>query len=123
MHELCSIEDAVAAIRVSAGTEDESIVVLVCDHENRIVFAVDFAGAPASGVCDAVECVLDAVLQGTVLVVGIVRPHDPGGFTDAEAEAINDLVESCHIDDVCLRDLIVVSRDGWRSVPDVDREV
>ena len=116
---LRSAADAAAAIRLSAGAEDESIVVLICDDASRIQVAVDFAGAPAWGVPEAVDCVLDAVWEGTVLVVGIVRRDDPGTFDEEEAEAIDDLIESCHLRDVCLRSVIVVSEEGWRCVHDV----
>lgn len=116
---LRSAADAAAAIRLSAGIEDASVVVLICDDANRIVVAVDFAGAPAWGLPEAVDCVLDAVSEGTVLVVGIVRRHDRGTVDEEEAEAIDDLIESCRAGDVCLRSVIVVSGEGWRSVDDV----
>ena len=116
---LRSAADAAAVIRLSAGAEDESIVFLICDDDDRILLAVDFAGAPGHGVSEAADCVLEAVLAGTVLVVGIVRAHDPGTFDEEQAEAIDDLIESCQVNDVCLRSVIVVSDEGWRSVHDV----
>ena len=117
---LRTAEDAVAAIRLSAGDLDqESIVVLVCDDDNQVLLAVDFAGAPTTGVCDVVDLVLDAVHEATVLIVGLIRPHDTGVFTGAEAEAIEELVASCLIDDVRLRDIVVVTGDRWRSVTEV----
>ncbi len=117
---LRSAEDAVAAIRMSAGGDDtESIVVLVCDDDNRILLAVDFAEAPTTGVCDVAELVLSAVDEGTVLVVGLIRPHDSGVFTNAEAEAIEELATLCLLSEVCLRDVIVVTGNGWRSAAEV----
>jgi hypothetical protein len=117
---LRSAEDAVAAIRMSAGGDDqESIVVLVCDDENRILLAVDFADAPTTGVCDVTELVLSAVDEGAVLVVGLIRPHDPGVFTNAEVEAIEELAALCLLSEVCLRDVIVVTGNGWRSAAEV----
>lgn len=117
---LRSAEDAVAAIRISAGGDDqESIVMLVCDDENRIVLAVDFAGAPTTGVCDVAELVLAAMDEEPVLVVGLIRPHDSGAFTNTEVEAIEQLAMLCLFSDVCLRDVIVVSRDRWRSAAEV----
>ena len=116
---LRSAADAAAAIRLSAGGDDESIVFLICDDDDRILLAVDFAGAPASGVAEAADCVLDAVLESTALVVGIVRPHDPGTFDAEEAEAIDELIGSCQVADVYLRAVIVVTGGGWRSVADV----
>ena len=117
---LRSAEDAVAAIRMSAAGEDrESIVVLVCDDENRILLAVDFADAPTTGVCDVAELVLAAVDDGSVLVVGLIRPHDSGVFTNAEVEAIEELAALCLLSEVCLRDVIVVTGNGWRSAAEV----
>ena len=117
---LRSAEDAVAAIRMSAGGEDhESIVVLVCDDENRILLAVDFADAPATGVCDIAELVLSAVDEGTVLVVGLIRPHDSGVFSNAEVAAIEELAAFCLLSEVCLRDVIVLTGNGWRSAAEV----
>ncbi len=117
---LRSADDAVAAIRMSAGGEDqESIVVLVCDDDNRILLAVDFAEAPTTGVCDVAELVLAAVDEGTVLVVGLMRPHDAGVFTNAEVEALEELAALCLLSEVCLRDVIVVTGNGWRSVTEV----
>ncbi len=117
---LRSAEDAVAAIRMSAGGDDqESIVVLVCDDENRILLAVDFADAPTTGVCDVAELVLSAVDEGTVLVVGLIRRDDAGVLTNAEVEAIEELAALCLLSDVCLRDVIVVTGTGWRSVAEV----
>ncbi len=114
---LRTAEEAVAAIRMSAGDENqESIVVLVCDEENRVVLAVDFAGAPTVDVCDVADLVLEAVHDATVLVVGLIRPHDTGVFTIAEVEAIVELVASCLVDEVRLRDIIVVAGGRWRSV-------
>lgn len=118
--QLRSADDAVAAIRMSAGSEDqESIVVLVCDDDNHILLAVDFAEAPTTGVCDVAELVLAAVDEGSVLVVGLIRPHDAGLFTDAEVEAIEELAALCLLSEVCLRDVIVVTGNGWRSVAEV----
>jgi len=117
---LRSAEDAVAAIRMSAGGEGrESIVVLVCDDENRILLAVDFAEAPTTGVCDVAELVLAAVDDATALVVGLIRPHDAGVFTNAEVEAIEELAALCLLSEVCLRDVIVVTGNGWRSAAEV----
>ena len=117
---LRSVEDAVAAIRMSAGDlHEESIVVLVCDDENQVLLAVDFAEAPTTGVCDVVDLVLDAVDEATVLIVGLIRPHDTGVFTIAEAEAIEELVASCLVDEACLRDIVVITGDRWRSVSEV----
>ena len=120
---LRNAEDAVAAIRMSAGGEDqESIVVLVCDDENRILLAVDFAEAPTTGVCNVAELVLAAVDEGTVLVVGLIRPNDSGVFTNAEVEAIEELTALCLLSEVCLRDVIVVTGNGWRSAAEVVTE-
>jgi len=117
---LRNTEDAVAAIRMSAGGEDtDSIVVLVCDDENRILLAVDFAEAPTTGVCDVAELVLAAVDEGSALVVGLIRPHDAGVFTNAEVEAIEELAALCLLSEVCLRDVIVVTGNGWRSAAEV----
>ena len=118
--QLRSADDAVAAIRMSDGGEhQQSIVVLVCDVENKILLAVDFAEAPTTGVCDVAQLVLAAVDEGSVLVVGLVRPHESGVFTNAEVEAIEELAALCLLSEVCLRDVIVVTGDGWRSVAEV----
>ncbi len=120
---LRSAGDAVAAIRMSAGGDDqESIVVLVCDDENRILLAVDFAGAPATRVCDVAELVLAAMDEEPVVIVGLIRPRDSGVFTNAEVEAIEELAALCLLSEVCLRDVIVVTGDRWRSAAEVVTE-
>ena len=69
--------------------------------------------------CDLAELVLAAVDDATVLVVGLIRPHDAGVFTNAEVEAIEELAALCLLSEVCLRDVIVVTGNGWRSAAEV----
>ena len=51
---------------------------------------------------DVAEVMLSAVDEGTVLVVGLIRPHDAGVFTNAEVEATEELAALCLRSEVCL---------------------
>lgn len=120
---LYSAEEAVAALRLSAGAGAEgreSIVVLVCDPDRRIGLAVEFEGAPATGATEALACVLPAVPAGSSLVVGLFRRGETGPDLDhLELVAVEDMASSCRRSGVGLLAVIVVSSDGWRSLTEV----
>ncbi|MDQ3898080.1 MAG: hypothetical protein M3326_12720 [Actinomycetota bacterium] len=115
-------DDAVDALRLSAGDpEQESVVVLLCDGERRVVFAVDFAGAPAAVAPDVVDCVLAALVRGRShkLVVGLFR--GPGRSTSLDASdvrAVDDILAACDGAEVDLLDVVVVRGRRWRSALD-----
>ena len=116
---LCSSEDAVAALRLSAGTpEGQSVVVLVCDDDQEIVLAVDFAGAGAWETADAVGIVVEAISgRGAMaLVVGILVEGLSAELDDDELYAIGEVARICGAAGISLLDVIVVADDEWRSV-------
>ncbi|MGH9264044.1 MAG: hypothetical protein ACRD1D_05075 [Acidimicrobiales bacterium] len=107
-------DDAVAALRVSStGDGPESIVVLVCDRDLRVLLAIDMEGAPASGVATAVGLVLQAVAPESKLIVGLFRAGD---LDRAEVEAVKEAESLCLDHDVDLVDVFVVSECGWDAV-------
>ena len=116
---LSSPEDAVAALKLSAGTpDDESIVVLVCDEDQNIELAVDFAGAEVLDVVTAVGFVVEAMSGRTDrrLVVGLLFPGTSTILDTEELEAVAELVVVCRTAAVPLLDVLVVARDEWRSL-------
>lgn len=109
---LRSRADAVAALRLSAGSpEQRSVVVLVCDREDRIVLAVDVAGAGVTDVAGVVELVTAAVTdqRGTHLVVGIFREGESTVLDDEETAAMADLITAAGI---AVGDVIVLATSG-----------
>ncbi|MDQ4068738.1 MAG: hypothetical protein M3203_04575, partial [Actinomycetota bacterium] len=104
--------EAVAALRLSAKDEGlESIVVLICDRERRIVLATEFEDAPASGVATLVDLVLRAVPPGSRLVIGLFRGERGAGEVQLdrlELEAVDDALRSCRRCDVELVDVLVL---------------
>lgn len=78
--ELRSRADVVAALRLSAGSPGKrTVVVLVCDGDERIVLALDFAGAGVTDLAAVVELVAAAVHDrpGLHLIVGVFRETGP----------------------------------------------
>ena len=115
-------DDAVDALRLSAGdAEHETIVVLVCDGERRIVVALDFPGAPAAVAPDVVGCVLAGLVGGRrhKLVVGLFRGARRSTALDASVvQAVDDLLAACDDAAVEVLDVLVVSGRRWRSALD-----
>ena len=106
--QLRSRADAVAALRLSAGSpDDQTVVVLVCDREDRIVLAVDFAGAGVTDVAKVVELVAAAVGDqgGMHLVVGIFREGESTVLNDDETAAVAELATA----GVDVRDVIALA--------------
>jgi hypothetical protein len=116
---LSSPEDAVAALRLSAGTpDDESIIVLVCDEDQNVELAVDFAGGEVLDVVDAVGIVVEGLGGRTDLrlVVGLLFPGTSTVLDEEELEAVAELAVMCQAADVRLLDVLVVAREEWRSL-------
>ncbi len=105
-------DDAVAALCLSAaGEAPESVVVLVCDHDLRVVLATEFEGAPAAGVATAVGLVVAAVPPESRLVVGILRGEQAGAPLDRlELEAVEHATRGCERHGVALVDVLVLGR-------------
>ena len=105
---LCGRDDAVAALRVSAaGVAAESIVVLICDAEARVLVATEFEDGPAAGVATVVDVVLAAAPPGSALVVGVFR-QDGTELDRLELEAVEEAVLSCAVSGVRLVDVLVL---------------
>ncbi len=116
---LCSSEDALAALRLSAGApEGQSVVVLVCDDEQEIVLAVDFAGAGAWEAADAVGIVVEAISgRGAMaLVVGVLVEGGSAELDDDELHAVGEVAKICGSAGISLLDVIVVADEEWLSV-------
>ena len=114
-------EDAVAALRLSAGQSDaRSIVVLVCDGDDRVVLGVAFDGAPAVAVGAAIDCVLPALATRgaeSSLVVGLFRAAvEPTELDRVELAAVQEMAAECDDQGVALLDVVVISGDTWQSV-------
>lgn len=117
--QLRSQADAVAALRLSVGSpEERSVVVLVCDAADRIVLAVDFAGAGVMELAQLVELVALAQPDpGRVrLAIGIFREETSSMLDDNETAAVAALGDDCRAAGVGLRDVIVLAGHRWRSV-------
>ncbi len=105
-------EDAVAALRMSwAGVASESVVVLVCDGELGVMLAVELEEAPAAGVATAVGLVLEAVPEGSKLVVGIFRRDGSMELDRLELEAVEGVAAACRRHGSQLVDVFVVAGD------------
>lgn len=114
--QLRSRADAAAALRLSAASpEDRTVVVLVCDPEERIVLAVDVAGAGVTDLAAVVELVAVAVHDqpGLHLIVGVFRESDSTVLDDDEAAAVAELITAA---DIAVRDVIVLAGDRWCSL-------
>lgn len=114
-------EDAVAALRLSAGGGDaRSIVVLVCDGDDRVVLGVTFDGAPVVGVGAAIDCVLPALATRRAesgLVVGLFRgAAEPAELDRVELAAVQEMAAECDDQGVALLDVVLIRGDGWQSV-------
>ena len=109
--------EAAEAVRLSYGSGGrESIVVLVCDEERRVLLAVDFEGVPSSAATAALECVLPAVADGSSVVVGLCRPGRSDVLDGLEAEAIEEMAGLCRETGIGLLYVIVLTDHGWRCV-------
>ncbi len=109
--------EAAEAVRLSSGPGGkESIVVLVCDEERRVLLAVDFEGAPPSAATAALECVLPAVADGSSLVVGLCRPGRSEVLDRFEAEAIEEMAGLCRDTGIDLLYVIVLTDHRWRCL-------
>lgn len=111
--------DAVAALRLSVGSpEERSVVVLVCDAADRIVLAVDFAGAGVMELARLVELVALAQQEprSVRLVIGIFREGRSSMLDDDETAAVATLGDRCRAAGVGLREVIVLAGHRWRSV-------
>ncbi len=111
---LCCADEAAAALRVSALDQRlESIVVLICDHECRVLLATEFEDAPAAGVATVVDLVLQAAPPGSKLVIGVMRGEGGQAELDRlELEAVDEAARACHLCDVGLVDLLVLCGSG-----------
>lgn len=110
--ELQNRADVVAALRLSAASpEERTVVVLVCDGEERIVLALDFAGAGVTDLAAVVELVSVAVHDrpGLHLVVGIFRGTESAVLDDDETAAVAELITAA---DIAVRDVIVLATSG-----------
>lgn len=120
-------EDAVAALRVSAGRQDHgTIVVLVCDVDDRVVLAVAFDGAPAAKVMAVVECVLLAGAQAAgepgALVVGLFPANGSTELDRLELAAVQEMAWECEDRAVALLDVFVIGTHRWKGIPDLGTE-
>ena len=109
-------EEAARALRLSyGGGSGEAIVVLMCDDMQRVVLAIDFDGAPASGADAVLDCVVDAVPDDSTLVVGVFRPRSATFLDPHELEALEEVELLCVDAGIRLLDVIVLNELGWRS--------
>ena len=116
---LSRAEDAVEALRLSAGTpDDEAVVVLVCDENQGVVLAVDFAGAGAKDAAQAIGFVLEALAgrRDLRLVVGIILEGMSPVLDADELDAVTELAVMCRAAAISLLDVIVVAGDEWCSL-------
>lgn len=117
---LCGGDDAARALRLSYGAHGkESIIVLVCDRDRRIVLAVDFEGAPAYGAAAVLECVVPAVPPLSSVVVGLFRPGRSTTLDPWDLDAVREMAARCEEEGITVLDVIVLNDFDWSSVPDV----
>jgi hypothetical protein len=112
--------EAAEAVRLSYGSGGkESIVILVCDPDRRVVLAVDFEGAPASAATAVLDCMIEAVPEESALVVGLVRPGGSAYLDRFESEAVREMADVCRLTGIGLLYVIVANDEGWRRVPEL----
>lgn len=110
---------AAAAIRLSSPpAEGPSVVVLLCDRDQRLLVAMTVEGAPASGVRPAVDVVLGVAPSAGVagIVVGIVQERLGNYLPKPDVASLRGLVARCAAAGVDLLDLLLVGPRGWRSL-------
>ena len=117
---LCDVGAAAEAVRLSYGSGGrESIVVLVCDSDRRVVLAVDFEGATASAATAVLDCMIEAVPKESALVVGLVRPGRSPYLDRFETGAVQEMADLCRRSGIGLLHVIVANDEGWRCVPEL----
>ena len=111
--------EAAEAVRLSYGSGGkESIVVVVCGEDRRVLLAVDFEGATAADAAAVAELVSLAVAPGSSLVVGLCRPGGSEFLDRFETEAVQELADICDDSGLDLLYVIVGNDDRWRCLPE-----
>lgn len=116
---------AVSAIRLSAPpAEGPALVVLLCDHDHRLLLAITVEGAPVSGARQVVDLVLSVSESAGVtgIVVGIVRERLGRYLSKPEVAGLQGLTARCDAAGVDLLDVLLVGPRGWRSIYDLADE-
>ena len=116
---LWDAEEAAEAVRLSCGWGGrESIVVLVCDEERRVLMAVEFEQASASDATAVVDLMALVLPETTWLVIGLCRPKGSRFLDRFETEAVQEMADRCEEAGIGLLYLIVANQEGWRCPPE-----
>jgi len=112
-------EDAATVLRACAGVDAwDSVVVLVCDDQRRVMVPVAFDGAPIAAGPAVLDCVIASLRQPTRtgLVVGIFRSGGSTLLDDDELADVEEVGVTCERAGVDLLDVIVLTDRHWSSL-------